>query len=563
MSLPSPTPTLLATYRAFADPEKILSETQLEDRKVRSQANLLAQKSRERRQAAVASRRRELDEVEIQSQPNQQPLFGAQPIPFGTFQPTQQPYQSQPYQQTQPIFAQPMQPIFAQPMQPIFAQQTQPYQPIQQTQPVFAQPIQQPPIQQPEQDFDRVPPILDHFPDEDVKQTKQDTKTDVNQTKKEEDNASELQEAERLANELRENERRKNEEKVKQEQEKRRYWDSRGEFVRERALANASSVLVMGTSLFESVTNAINFHLLRTNGLADNIEIALEQKKFDSYIEEMVSIEWIKEILGSASTGALALFANIIMHTHKDNMQAIEGGYRSTKPKKNGKENKQEETQHCSCHNCSNVTSHHNWNPTAHLGGGTDLEKEFKAQQEAQRQKTYQEEQRIMQSIQKELESKIKKELEEKTKEIDNMYKQAMETRMKELEMQMRKEWEAKMKQDTPSLPLPSAPSYDSVHTSSISANTTSSSSSSSSKQNEPQKKELKTQELPQKQNVSQTITQVVDPVLKTPRPTFSSQTTFTPLIAPQQVHLANKILGQMTQEAPTFAEKEPDSLGL
>lgn len=625
-STTSPTPTLLETYRTFADPEKILPEKQYEERKMRTQANLLAQRSREKRQAAVASRRRceeketELLEKVVTPTGNEysyQQMYPNQPL-TQTYQAQQMQGQGQqayntPNQmqsnQTQPYMVPPqgvytpnqMQGIYPQPQGVYTTNQMQPNQMQSNQVPNQMQPNQianqmqsnqvyvpnQPhqPQHVPNQtqteekiDMDCIPPIMDHFPEAEMKPEPKPEPKKEDKIKKEEekeDNVQEVEEEAELREELRQRDRKKEQEL--QDEKSREYWKNRGKYIKDRAISNAGTAVVMATSAVEAFTSAIHFPLIKTKHLADNVEAAIKLHQFDSYIDEMVSIDWIAEMLGSATNGALMLFANIAMETHKENMEALDSGYRSRRKKdhlspKPSRENSPKHSPANGCHSCQAPKT---WDPTAHLG----------QEREQMFQMWFEKEQLKKEKEAKELEQKMKQTMEEKLKEIERTYKQTMENRLKVLEANMKTEWEEKVKcMQQPLSSSQTSSSSSSVKAAAVGASTvgavgdpavrssvpeniinneknkTNATTEQKSKTTEQKSAPSTSPNLPLP-NIPASGKVVMDPKTGTPRPTFSSQTTFQPIIAPTQLELANKVLNQLNQEKPSFNEQEPDPL--
>ncbi len=617
-STTSPTPTLLETYRTFADPEKILPEKQYEERKMRTQANLLAQRSREKRQAAVASRRRceeketELLEKVVTPTGNEYSYqYSNQPFPN---QPLTQTYQGQQMQQaynipnqmqsnqTQPHMVPPqgvytpnqMHGIYPQPQGVYITNQMQPNQMQSNQVPNQMQPNQianqmqsnqvyvpnqphqpQHVPNQPEEkiDMDCIPPIMDHFPEAEMKpepkpEPKKEEKMKKEEQEEKQDDAQEVEEEAELREELRQRDRKKEQEV--QEEKSREYWKNRGKYIKDRAISNAGTAVVMATSAVEAFTSAIHFPLIKTKHLADNVEAAIKLHQFDSYIDEMVSIDWIAEMLGSATNGALMLFANIAMETHKENMEALDSGYRSRRKKdshtspKPRRERSPEHSPANACHSCQAPKT---WDPTAHLG----------QEREQMFQMWFEKEQLKKEKEAKELEQKMKQTMEEKLKEIERTYKQTMENRLKALEANMKMEWEEKVKCMQQTKPLSDSSSSSSSVKGSAATSSGASAVGSSVPENIVNNEKNKTNvATEQKTKIAEQKTiqpnlplptipastkVVLDPKTNTPRPTFSSQTTFQPIIAPTQLELANKVLNHLNQEKPSFNEQEPDPL--
>jgi len=292
----SPTPSMISTFRAFADPKKLLSNEQLSTKRMQEIANQQAAQSRRLRQEAIARRRQQVfvEETPLDAS------FHVDPLPEADVK------------------------------IPDIAE------------------VKMPEVKVPDLDLDTTPPIPSCFPKDTVESKATDASSSSNNEEQKQADYKQAQPEERAQNES-----------TKKEKEKT--YTNAGHAAYDLAVRNATFGLVMGTGVVESILRMLNFSSLQMKNLKDNVNAAIENHQFDPHIQELVSIPWIRELLGNHVAGFASLMATIVMETHDDNVNNIEGGYRKNKPQKAKKDKPEEEKVTTpkatkeTCHHCQSV----------------------------------------------------------------------------------------------------------------------------------------------------------------------------------------------------------------
>ena len=100
-----------------------------------------------------------------------------------------------------------------------------------------------------------------------------------------------------------------------------RYWRKRVSLEEEAAVKQAGMLLSLLSSFAESFTNGIGFTTIRTQGLSDAIQGALEAGDFDLAIKSYCVSPQALHLLKNPVTSFLTSFGHVVLRTHIENVK--------------------------------------------------------------------------------------------------------------------------------------------------------------------------------------------------------------------------------------------------
>jgi hypothetical protein len=113
-----------------------------------------------------------------------------------------------------------------------------------------------------------------------------------------------------------------------------RYWRKKVSLEEEAAVKQAGMLLSLLSSFVESFTNAIGFTTIRTQGLSEAIQSALESGDFDLAIKSYCVSPQALSMLKNPVTSFFTSFGHVILRTHIENVKReIEEGIEKFKHK--------------------------------------------------------------------------------------------------------------------------------------------------------------------------------------------------------------------------------------
>ena len=113
-----------------------------------------------------------------------------------------------------------------------------------------------------------------------------------------------------------------------------RYWRKKVSLEEEAAVKQAGMLLSLLSSFVESFTNAIGFTTIRTQGLSEAIQSALEPGDFDLAIKSYCVSPQALNMLKNPVTSFLTSFGHVLLRTHIENVKReIEEGIEKFKHK--------------------------------------------------------------------------------------------------------------------------------------------------------------------------------------------------------------------------------------
>jgi hypothetical protein len=113
-----------------------------------------------------------------------------------------------------------------------------------------------------------------------------------------------------------------------------RYWRKKVSLEEEAAVKQAGMLLSLLSSFVESFTNAIGFTTIRTQGLSEAIQSALESGDFDLAIKSYCVSPQALNMLKNPVTSFLTSFGHVLLRTHIENVKReIEEGIERFKQK--------------------------------------------------------------------------------------------------------------------------------------------------------------------------------------------------------------------------------------
>ena len=100
-----------------------------------------------------------------------------------------------------------------------------------------------------------------------------------------------------------------------------RYWRKKVSLEEEAAVKQAGMLLSLLSSFVESFTNAIGFTTIRTKGLSEAIQGALEAGDFDLAIKSYCVSPQALNMLKNPITSFMTSFGHVILRTHIGNVK--------------------------------------------------------------------------------------------------------------------------------------------------------------------------------------------------------------------------------------------------
>ena len=100
-----------------------------------------------------------------------------------------------------------------------------------------------------------------------------------------------------------------------------RYWRKKVCMEEDSAVKQAGMLLSLLSSFVESFTNAVGFTTIRTQGLSEAIQTALEAGDFDLAIKSYCVSPQALLMLQNPGTSFLTSFGHVVLRTHIDNMK--------------------------------------------------------------------------------------------------------------------------------------------------------------------------------------------------------------------------------------------------
>lgn len=100
-----------------------------------------------------------------------------------------------------------------------------------------------------------------------------------------------------------------------------RYWRKKVSLEEEAAVKQAGMLLTMLSSFLESFTSAVGFKTIRTQGLSDAIQTALEAGDFDLAIKSYCISPQAISMLKNPITSFMTSFGHVVLRTHIENMK--------------------------------------------------------------------------------------------------------------------------------------------------------------------------------------------------------------------------------------------------
>jgi hypothetical protein len=114
-----------------------------------------------------------------------------------------------------------------------------------------------------------------------------------------------------------------------------RYWRKKVSLEEEAAVKQAGMLLSLLSSFVESFTNAIGFTTIRTKGLSEAIQTALESGDFDLAIKSYCVSPQALSMLKNPVTSFMTSFGHVLLRTHIENVRReLEDGIQKFKQKK-------------------------------------------------------------------------------------------------------------------------------------------------------------------------------------------------------------------------------------
>lgn len=99
------------------------------------------------------------------------------------------------------------------------------------------------------------------------------------------------------------------------------YWRKRVTMEEEAAVKQAGMLLSLLSAFVESFTNAIGFKTIRTQGLSDAIQQALENGDFDLAIKSYCVSPQALDMLKNPMMSFMTSFGHVVLRTHIDNVK--------------------------------------------------------------------------------------------------------------------------------------------------------------------------------------------------------------------------------------------------
>ena len=100
-----------------------------------------------------------------------------------------------------------------------------------------------------------------------------------------------------------------------------KYWRKMASLEEEAAIKQAGMMLSMLSSFLESFTNAVGFTTIRTQGLSDAIQDALEAGDFDLAIKRYCVSPHALTMLKNPITSFMTSFGHVVLRTHVENVK--------------------------------------------------------------------------------------------------------------------------------------------------------------------------------------------------------------------------------------------------
>lgn len=100
-----------------------------------------------------------------------------------------------------------------------------------------------------------------------------------------------------------------------------RYWRKRVTLEEESAVKQAGMLLSLLSSFVESFTNAVGFKVIKTQGLSDAIQQALENGDFDLAIKSYCVSPQALNMLKNPMTSFMTSFGHVVLRTHIENVK--------------------------------------------------------------------------------------------------------------------------------------------------------------------------------------------------------------------------------------------------
>ena len=99
------------------------------------------------------------------------------------------------------------------------------------------------------------------------------------------------------------------------------YWRKKVSLEEEAAVKQAGMLLSLLSSFVESFTNAVGFTTIRTQGLSDAIQTALESGDFDLAIKSYCVSPQALSLLKNPVTSFMTSFGHVVLRTHIENVK--------------------------------------------------------------------------------------------------------------------------------------------------------------------------------------------------------------------------------------------------